>query len=454
MNKSQVKRLFAVSLITLDIVVGFSRPASAQSPASPGDPPSNASQAVSTQTGQTGQTGQTATLTLGELIQEALQQNPGIRAGMRDVDAKRARIPQAGALPDPMVMFGQINEGNIIPFTTLGKFDFSEVYLGVTQDLPFYGKRRLKERIASSEADAQRWEFDFIRRQVIANVKAAYYDLYYSHKALEVVEKNIELIENFAKIAEALYKVGKGTQADVLRANTEISRLEERLATLEQQRGIGEAQINALLNRPPDTPVGRPAPVRSVLLPYSLEQLREMAIESFPLLKRDRRMIDSRISARTLAEKEMYPDFGFTFVYHNRGGLADYWTIGGTAKIPLYFSRKQRRGIEEAAAEEAASRERYENNVALLFFKLKDLYLRATTSKRLTKLYGEAITPQETLTLEATTASYETGKVDFLSVIDSSIKLLNDELTYYEHLTKYLKALAELEPFIGVELTQ
>ncbi|HKX32178.1 MAG TPA: TolC family protein [Blastocatellia bacterium] len=436
MDRSVVERLFVIPLIVL---MGFSGPAPAQSPGSSREPAPTARAEI---------------LTLDELIQEALRRNPEIRGGMREVDAKRARIPQAGALPDPMVMFGQNNESNIVPFTTLGKFDFSEVYVGVTQELPFYGKRALKEQIASSEADAGWWEFEFTRRQVVANVKAAYYDLSYSHRALEIVGKNVELMENFAKIAEALYKVGKGTQADLLRANTEISRLEERRELLRQQRDLSEAQINALLNRPIETPIGRPAPVAKVALPFSLEQLQEMAAEHFPLLKRDRRMIDSRASALKLAEKERYPDFGVTFVYHNRGGLADYWTIGGTAKIPVYFSRKQRSGIEEAAAEEAASRERYSNNTALLFFKLKELYLRATTSDRLTRLYGEAITPQETLTLEATTASYETGKVDFLSVTDSVIKLLNDELTYYEHLTKYLKALAELEPFVGAELTR
>jgi len=442
MNRSQAKRIFALSLITLNIVTEFSRPASAQEPTVPGDPLSGASQTPPAQ------------LTLDWLMQEALRRNPEIRAGMREVDAKRARVSQAGALPDPIVMFGQNNEGNLVPFTTLGKFDFSEVYLGFTQEFPLFGKRGLRERVAGSEADAQWWEYDFARRQVIANLKAAYYDLHYSHKATEIVEKNIGLLESFAKIAEALYKVGKGNQADVLRANTEISRLEERQDILAQQKGVSESQINALLNYPPDTPLGRPAPLAKPPLPFSLEQLRAMAAENFPLLKRDRRTIDSRVSARTLAEKEKYPDFGVTFTYHNRGALRDYWTIGATAKIPLYYSRKQSRAVEEAAAEEAASRERYSADLSLLFFKLKDAYLRATTSERLTRLYGEVITPQETLTLEATTASYETGKVDFLSVVDSSIKLLNDEITYYEHLTKYLKALAELEPLIGVELTQ
>jgi outer membrane protein, heavy metal efflux system len=439
MNRSQAERLFVISLITLNIVAGFSLTTSAQAPV---DSVSNGGQAPPAQ------------LSLDWLMQEALRRNPEIHAEMREVDAKRARVPQAGALPDMIVMFGQNNEGNIIPFTTLGKFEFSEVYLGFTQEIPYFGKRGLRERVANSEADAQWWEYDFARKQVIANLKAAYYDFYYSHQALEIVEKNISLMENFAKIAEALYKVGKGNQADVLKANTEISRLEERLETLAQQKGINVAQINVLLNYPPDTPLGRPAPMAKPPLQYSLDQLKAMAAENFPLLKRDRRTIDSRASARSLAEKEKYPDFGVTFAYHNRGGLRDYWTIGGTARIPLYYSRKQRSAVEEAAAEEAASRERYEHDLALLFFKLKDAYLRAKTSDRLTRLYGEAITPQETLTLEATTASYETGKLDFLSVVDSSIKLLNDEITYYEHLTKYLKALAELEPLIGVELTR
>src|SRR5262245_7786113 len=174
MHRSQAKKLFMLSLIMLNIVAGFLRPASA---AASGDSLSSASQA------------QPAQLTLDWLMQEALSRNPEIRAEMREGDAKRARAPQAGALPDPIVMFGQNNEGNVIPFTTLGKFDFSEVYLGFTQEFPLFGKRGLRERVASSEADAQWWEYDFARKQVIANLKAAYYDLYYSHKAMETVEK-------------------------------------------------------------------------------------------------------------------------------------------------------------------------------------------------------------------------------------------------------------------------
>lgn len=393
-------------------------------------------------------------VTIDQLVGEALEQNPEIRAARRDVDMKRARIPQAGALPDPTVNFGQMNVGNLIPFTTLGEEGFSEIYVGFSQGLPFYGKRGLRERIAASEAEAEWWTYEFTRRRVIAQVKAAYYDLFYWRKALEIVNKNIDLLEKFSKIAEALYKVGKGNQADVLRAQTEISRLQDRLEVVKQRAGVAEARLNALLNRPPDQPIGQLAPVEKTPLRYSLQELTQMAVRNFPLLKRQQRLIDRGEFSLRLAKKEMYPDFGIVFAYHNRGGIRDYWTIGGTAKIPLYFWRKQRPAIAEAAASLAAARQRYENALALLFFRLKDQYLAALTADRLITLYGETVLPQETLTLEATVASYQVGTIEFLSVLDSLMKLLNDELSYWENLSKYQQALAQLEPLVGVELTK
>lgn len=396
----------------------------------------------------------TSLVTIDQLVEEALGQNPEIRAARREVDMKRARIPQAGALPDPTVNFGQMNVGNLIPFTTLGEEGFSEIYVGFSQEFPFYGERGLRERIAASEAEAEWWTYEFTRRRVIAQVKVAYYDLFYWRKALAIVRKNIDLLDKFADIAEALYRVGKGNQADVLRAQTEISRLHDRREVIEQRASVAEARLNALLNRPPDRPIGQLAPVEKVPLRYALQELTRMAVQNFPLLKQQQRLIDRSEFSVRLAKKEMYPDFGIVFAYHNRGGITDYWTIGGTAKIPLYFWRKQRPAIAEAAASLAAARQRYESALALLFFRLKDQYLAATTADRLTTLYGETVLPQETLTLEATVASYQVGKLEFLSVLDSLMKLLNDELNYWENLVNYQKALVQIELFVGTRLTR
>jgi len=124
------------------------------------------------------------------------------------------------------------------------------------------------------------------------------------------------------------------------------------------------------------------------------------------------------------------------------------------AKVPLYFWRKQRPELEGAASELASSRKQYDNLTALLYFRLKDQYLAATTSERLVQLYGRGIVPQATLSLESAVAGYQVGQVDFLTLLDNLITLLDYELKYHESLTDYQKALAQLEPFVGVELTR
>lgn len=394
-----------------------------------------------------------AQLTLAELLAEAERANPQLRAATYELRAMRERIRPAGALPDPMIEFGQMNEGNIVPFTTLGEAGFSEVYVGVTQEFPWFGKRRLREQMAQKEADAEFWTYEYTRLRIRAELKAAFYDLTFWHQTLATLRASMTLLEKLSQTAAALYKVGKGNQADVLRAQTEISMLEQRLELAAQRQAVAQAQINTLLNRSPDTPLPPPTPVDKAALAYTFDELLRLGEQKFPLLRQQSELIERNRYALRLAEKEKYPDFGLVFTYHNRGALRNFWTIGGTARIPLFFRRKQAHEIREADARLAATRERQASLRAQLAFEVKDHYLAATTAERLLTLYQRTILPQETLTLEATSAAYAAGTVEFLAVIDSWLKLLTDELSYYEHLANYQKALAQLEPLVGLELT-
>ncbi len=397
---------------------------------------------------------QVTLLTLEALIAEAEERNPELRAAAEELRAARLRVRPTGALPDPVINFGQMNVGNVVPFTTLGEEGFSEIYIGVSQEFPYHGKRKLRETVSQKEADAEFWNYEFTRLRVLADLKVAYYDLFFQYRTIETLRKDMRLLETFEETASALYRVGRVSQADILRAQTEISLLQNQIELTEQRKEVAVARINTLLNRPADTPLASPAPFEKSILRHSLEELRKLALERFPLLRRQGEMIQARHYELQLAEKKRYPDFGMTFAYHNRGGLRDYWTIGGTARIPLYFNRKQRYEIEEADARLAASRERYQSVRASLQFSLKDHYLEAVTSERLLRLFEETIIPQETLTLEATSASYQVGEIDFLSIIDSLLKLVNDEIRYYDYLTNFQKALARLEPIVGMELTR
>ncbi|HEY3132316.1 MAG TPA: TolC family protein [Acidobacteriota bacterium] len=391
-----------------------------------------------------------------DLVRLALEHNPELQAARRSIDVIQSKISPARTLPEPEIMFGQSNEGSIVPFTTLGDSDagFSEIYLGFSQEFPFPGKLTLKGKIEDMEARAEIARYKAKALDLISQVKTAFYDLYATDKSIQAVEKERSLLEQFEKIASARYSVGKGIQQDVLEAQVETSKIEERLLTLRQHRGSLEAQLNALLNRAPDTPVGAAAEIQKSPLRYDLSHLNSLMEQNFPLLEAQQRLVDREAFSLDLAKKGKYPDFSFNFVYHNRGSNRPYWTIGGTMKIPLYYGQKQRYEVEGAAASLAQSRKEYENLQAKTFSQIRDLYLMATTAERLINLYDQGIIRQASFSLESAVDNYEVGKIDFLTLLTSWTRLLNYELAYYQQLAGFQKSLARLEPLIGVELAK
>lgn len=391
--------------------------------------------------------------TLKYLVEQALDRNPEIKAMARSFDAMRERVPQAKALPEPMLEYGYVGNINPIPPFDIQKGDPSSArMLSFSQELPFPGKLGLKSQMAAREAESEWWNYEQTRLNVIAEVKDAYFDLFYLTKALETVTKNKDLLGKFAKIAEARYSVGKGIQQDVLKAQVEISKLIEQSTMLEQRRDTAIARINSLLYRNPEFPMGNPEEIKPQGLAQTLTELNQLALSNYPTLKMQRRKIDREQLGVRLAEKEFYPDFNVKFTYQNRPDMPEMYGVSVGVKIPLYFWQKQRPAVAEAAASKAAEQKRLENLTTLLFFKLKDKYLAATTAQKLVSLYGTTIIPQSSLSLESAIASYEVGRVDFLTLLDNIVTLLNYELSYYEQLSNVEKAVAGMEPLVGVNL--
>lgn len=387
---------------------------------------------------------------LQQLIEQALENNPEIKSMQRRFDMMRARIPQAKALDEPMLSIGYT--GNITPFQVQKGDPSSGRTISISQDLPFPGKRSLKGKVASSDADAEWWAFEQTRRNVVAEVKDAYFDLYYLTKALGVVTKTKTLLEQFIKIAEARYSVGKGIQQDVLKAQVEFSKLIEQQTMLEQRKQIAEARLNSLLYRGPESPVRTPEELRPRDFPYSLGQLNETAIANYPDLKAQRRKIEGAQYAIQLAKKEFYPDFSVGFTYINRPAIPEMYGVTVGIKLPVYYAQKQRPALTEATASFEAEKRSFENTTTLLMFKIRDKYLAETTARRLLSLYSTTIVPQSSLSLESAIAGYQVGRVDFLTLLDNLVTLLNYELSYYEQLSNEEKAVAALEPLVGVTL--
>ena len=381
---------------------------------------------------------------LPDLLREALERNPEVQEAARMVEAKHARVPQAGALPDPVLMYGVENEGRPVPFETLGTNGFSDVYVGFTQEIPFHGKRGLREKVASEEASAEEWRYEGIRRRVAAQVAETYYDLYATHAALGIVDESVRLLDQLTKVARARLAVGQASQQDVLDAEVELSRLEERKSTLERRRATTEAALQRLLLRTAPAPLGPPAPVLRTPLVATLDELLARAEHESPVVHEAETRTSKAERTVDLARKERLPDFGVKVAYYNRGGLDPWYSFGGTLSLPVYAGRKQKQAILEANADLGAARSAREAAVSEVRFEVTEAYFMASTADQLLRLYDEGILKQARLSLDSAIAQYQVGKVDFLTLVSSWRRLLDYNLAYHEQLAEHEKALARL----------
>lgn len=391
-----------------------------------------------------------ASLDLTTLIQEALANNPEIRAAEQRYRAAQTRPSQAGSLPDPMIEGAYHNEP-ITPFT-LGRTDFSFLRLGASQEVPFPGKLSLREDIASREAEREGQMLRATTLSVTARLKTAYDDLAFTHRALEILQRNKDFLRDLQKSAEARYQVGQGIQQDVVKAQVEVSLLTSRLLQLEQKREGLRATVNGLLNRPPLAPLGTPTPLQKSQFTATVEELQALALEHSPELKSAEIMIARNELGLSLAQREYYPDLVFKADYMNKAARLPEWEVGVGVKIPLYFWRKQRYGVLEAAEGVGEARNTRQNVLQTVLARLKDLSVQARTAEQLTTLYQTAIVPQSRLSLESASAGYSVGNVDFLTLLNNVLVLREAELSYEEQLTEFEKSIAQLEELVGVPL--
>ncbi len=391
-------------------------------------------------------------ITLQQLVAIALARNPGIKSAAERFQAQRARAPQARSLPDPMVSGGWM--GNITPFSVQQGDPSSYRGLTVSQALPFPGKLSLRGKIADREAEAGRWEYEQTERQVVVEVKTAYYAYFYDTKAIEITQKNKDLLQKLENIAEARYRVGKGIQQDVLRAQIEVARIDQKLIVLEQEQDTSRARLNTLLYRDPESPLPSPAPVKAADFHDTLDDLYAMAHANDPGLERDKRMIESNQYAVDLAQKAYKPDFDVAYSYEQRPDLPDMHGVMVGVNIPVFFHSKQREGVIEASHGLNAARRELDDRLTEVNFEIKQQYLAATAARNLMNLYSKAIVPQSSLALESSMSAYEVGKVDFLSMLENFVYVLNYEVGYYQELSDYETALAQMEPLVNTDLTE
>jgi outer membrane protein TolC len=239
----------------------------------------------------------------------------------------------------------------------------------------------------------------------------------------------------------------------VFKAQTQLTVIEARIAQIERERIGREAEINALLNRRPGTPVSPPEEPHMMPIGFNIDELLARAREAAPALARDQKTMERAQTALNLARKDYYPDFTVSGGYYYMGAMPPMYVFRADVKLPLRRA-KTRAQITERSEEIAQTRYGYEATARDLEFRIKDEYTAADTAQKLLDLYERTVIPQARLAVESSLASYETGATDFLSVLSNHVAAFEYEMNYHEQMQEYHLALARLEELTGVELTK
>lgn len=327
--------------------------------------------------------------------------------------------------------------------------------IGLAQRFPYPGKLKLRQDMAAREADAASQNYREVVNRVVRDVKVAYYELAFVIESAHLVQRNIEILEQFLKTAEARYAVGEGQQADVLKAQTQLARMQDELIRLERERLVLEAELNRVLGRPRGAAPPRPEFPLLTEVALSLDALQETALVTRPRLLAIRSTIDRNARAVDLAKLDYYPDFDVRFSYGQRdtlqGGLPqdDLVSLTVAVNLPLWRESKRAPRVAEAAAMREQALSMYQNQVNEINARLRQEVTNARQSLQSARLYETAILPQARLTVESALAAYKVNRVDFLTLLDNQMVVFNAEIARAFAITSYYKALAEIELVAG-----
>jgi outer membrane protein TolC len=388
-------------------------------------------------------------LMLPELIQGVLARNPELVAARKQWEAATNRITQARSLDDPILSIQLWNVPQPFKATQADNTIF-----GLSQNLPFPGKLGLKGEVASRSADMTEQAVHAKERELVARLKQAYYDLFLMQKTIQIHHEQVELLRQFFEIANTKFRAGKGSQADVLKAQVELSLLQQQLPVLEQRRKTAGAMLNTLLDRDPSLPLGLAQEPSPLPIDQPLDDLHRLALNDRPELKAAELDVQRSEQSRALAQRQYYPDFNVAFQrfqnYQANDGFGAYVAMS----IPFAFWTKPKydAGVQEAAAAVSVAQAQQHTLENLTRFQVDDLLAKLRATDQVATLYRTTILPQAEQSLESARVGYRVGKGSFLDLIDAQRTWRGFQQEYFKAIVDRQHRLAELEQVVGITL--
>lgn len=387
------------------------------------------------------------------LLQAARDRNPEIASMRFDADAAAERVAPAGALPDPKLRtelrdITRMGEQN--PTLLPGRVGSTRYVL--MQDFPWMGKRGLKREVAESQAQAARSRAAGAWVELAGKIKTTYAELYYLDQNDRLSREILDLMARLEKVAQVRYAGGLAAQQDVIRAQVEQSTMRNELIALDAERRQLQSKLNALVGRPTSEILAAPEQIRALPSPeqVSFAALEGRARMNNPLLRTEESQIRAAEKNRELTYKNRYPDFNVGISPIQYRGSIKEWELMVELNIPLQQdSRRAQERESEAMLAAARSRQEVVTNQVLA-----DLYANVAgfeSARRSLALTTESLLPQSELTFRSALAGYQTGKVDFATLLDAQRQIRQSKLNQIKAGVEAQKRLTEIERIVGEE---
>ncbi|MBU0480190.1 MAG: TolC family protein [Proteobacteria bacterium] len=397
---------------------------------------------------------QTGDFALGTLLQRALEHNPELKAAEYRWQLYENKVPQAGVLADPSLSFGLSNypvdswAGNESPMS--GKL------VKLSQSLPFPGKLSTVKEKSKQQALWFKGVYEDEKLQLAWKVKDAYYSLFFFDRALKITQKNLALLDDFVRLTETNYEIGKGLLQDVLKAQVAHSRLIDRTYSYNKQYARALADLNSLTDQQLDFPDSDLPELEPVVLAATAEELHQTFEKNRPLYSSYLALIEQNRLQKKLARLDFRPDFklgaSYTFREPNPAdGGTDFSGIEVGIDIPLHLG-KRKAAVAEAESGINMAERQLDNFRNLARLNIQDSVLKIRQSEKQVELYRSGLIPQSRQTFEAALSGYQVGKIDFLALLDSIMTVYDYELEYYRVMLDGRRGLARLEAEIGAVL--
>ena len=389
-----------------------------------------------------------------ELLQWADTHNPELSAMRYEIDAANERIVPAGALPDPVLRAefmdfagpGAPDGFNPLP----GKGSGTKYTL--MQSIPLWGKRDLRKEVATAELGQVKGRRQVAVVEIHARIKNAYAQYYQAVGLKKLNEEILRLLGDLEAVTQVRYASGLVPQQDVIRAQVEKTTLRSETINLDTEQQQARARLNAVLARPQTASISETPEIRRIA-PVKLDGavLQEKASRTNPLLATQSAQIAAADANRRLVEKNRYPDVTLGIAPTQRGGSIDSWEAMVEINIPIRF--ESRRAQEsEAGALLAAARERRQAITNQVTGELQENLVAFEAAEKQERLIADTLLPQAELTFRSALAGYETGKVDFATLLDAQRAIRLARQGQIKARVEQEVRLAEIERMIGEEL--